>query len=58
MKISKPDGIEFEQLKGFDKAAILVNYLGKDAVKILLKRIDDADIRKLINQMSKLRVVP
>ncbi|UXR64259.1 flagellar motor switch protein FliG [Bdellovibrio bacteriovorus] len=58
MKLHKSDNIEYENLKGFDKAAILINYLGKDAVKVLLRRMDDSDIRKLINQMSKLRVVP
>jgi len=58
MKLFKSANIEYEQLRGFDKAAILINYLGKDAVKVLLKRMDDSDIRKLINQMAKLRVVP
>lgn len=58
MKLHKAENIEYEQLKGFDKAAILINYLGRDAVKVLLRHMDDADIRKLINQMSKLRVVP
>ena len=58
MKIHKPEVLEYEQLKGFDKAAILINYLGTDAVKVLLKHMDDADIRKLINQMNKLRIVP
>lgn len=58
MKVYKPDFVEYEALKGFDKAAILLNYLGRDAVKILLKRMDDADIRKLINVMNKFRVVP
>jgi flagellar motor switch protein FliG len=58
MKMHKPEALEFEQLKGFDKAAILMNYLGADAVKLLLKHMDDADIRKLINQMNKLRVIP
>lgn len=58
MKLTKADNIEYEQLRGFDKAAILINYLGKDAIKVLLRRMDDGDIRKLINQMSKMRVVP
>lgn len=58
MKLHKVENIEYENLRGFDKAAILINYLGKDAVKVLLRRMDDSDIRKLINQMSKLRVVP
>ncbi|MCX7977400.1 MAG: flagellar motor switch protein FliG [Bdellovibrionaceae bacterium] len=58
MKIYKQENIEYETLKGFDKAAILINYLGKDALRIVLKRMDDGDIRKLINVMSKYRVVP
>ncbi|MCK6598525.1 MAG: flagellar motor switch protein FliG [Bdellovibrionaceae bacterium] len=58
MKVYKPENVEYDSLKGFDKAAILLNYLGKDAVKILLKRMEDADIRKLINVMNKFRVVP
>lgn len=58
MKIQKLENLDYESLKGFDKAAILLNYLGKDAVKILLKRMEDADIRKLINVIGKYRVVP
>ena len=58
MKVHKMDNLDYESLKGFDKAAILLNYLGKDAVKILLKRMEDADIRKLINIIGKYRVVP
>lgn len=58
MKVQRLDNVDYENLKGFDKAAILVNYLGKDAVKVLFKKIDDSDIRKLLNQMSKYRVVP
>lgn len=58
MKIFKVDNVEYEALKGFEKAAILVNYLGKDALRTFLKGMDDGDIRKLINVMSKYRVVP
>lgn len=58
MKVVKSDNIEFESLRGFDKAAILINYLGKDALKVLFKRMDDGDIRKIINVMAKYRVVP
>jgi flagellar motor switch protein FliG len=58
MKLQKSDNIDFDQLKGFDKAAILINYLGPEAVKMLLGRMEDGDIRKVINQMNKLRVVP
>ncbi|MEK6774417.1 MAG: flagellar motor switch protein FliG [Bdellovibrionota bacterium] len=58
MKVHRAENIEYEGLKGFDKAAILINYLGRDAVKILLKRMDDGDIRKLISVISRYRVVP
>jgi flagellar motor switch protein FliG len=58
IKIYKPDNLEYESLKGFDKAAILINYLGQNAVKVLLKRMDDGDIRKLLSVMNKYRVVP
>jgi len=58
MKIHKAENIEYESLKGFDKAAILINYLGRDAVRVLLKRMDDGDIRKLISVIAKYRVVP
>ena len=58
MKIIKAENIEYETLKGFDKAAILINYLGKEAIKVLLRRMEDGDIRKLISVMGKYRVVP
>ena len=58
IKVHKLDNIEYESLKGFDKAGILINYLGKDAVKILLKRMEDGDIRKLLSVMNKYRIVP
>lgn len=58
VKLQKPDSFEFENLRGFEKAAILVNYLGPDAAKVLLKRMDDGDIRKLLTVMSKYRIVP
>ncbi len=58
IKVYKLENIEYETLKGFDKAGILINYLGKDAVKILLKRMEDGDIRKLLSVMNKYRIVP
>ncbi|MGE3758832.1 MAG: flagellar motor switch protein FliG [Pseudobdellovibrionaceae bacterium] len=57
-RVVKTEELEYENLKGFEKAAILVNYLGRDSVKLLLNRLDDNDIRKLINVMAKFRVVP
>lgn len=58
VRLQKQDGIDYEQLKGFEKAAILVNYLGPEAAKKLLKRMEDGDIRKLLTVMSKYRIVP
>lgn len=57
-KLLKLDTLEYEKLRGFEKAAILCNYLGKDGMKILLKGMDDGDVRKLLNVMQKYRVVP
>ena len=58
MKISRFDNLEYDQLRGVDKAAILINYIGKDAIKILFQKMDDTDIRKLLHLMSKFKVVP
>lgn len=58
MKLTKPEAIDYDSLRGFDKAAILVNYLGKDAIKSLFKNMEDGDLRKLLHMMSKFRVVP
>ena len=58
MRISRFDNLEFDQLRGVDKAAILINYIGKDAIKILFQKMDDTDIRKLLHLMSKFKVVP
>jgi len=58
MKLTKPEHLTYEQLRGFEKAAILMNYLGPDAIKSLFSSLDDADIRKLLNSMPKYRVVP
>lgn len=57
-RIAKIENIQYEQLKGFEKAAILINYLGKEAAVNFFKKMDDNDIRKLINVMAKFRVVP
>ncbi|MCB0414468.1 MAG: flagellar motor switch protein FliG, partial [Bdellovibrionales bacterium] len=57
-KLVKLDDVRFEDLNGFEKAAILLNYLGKDATKVFLRHADDTDIRKLLGTMAKYRVVP
>lgn len=56
--IKKLENITFDSLRGFEKAAILLNYLGPDAAKKLFKYIDDGDIRKLLGTMVKYRIVP
>lgn len=58
MKLHKIDNINYDELKGFEKAAILVNYLGKDSIRVLFKTMEDGDLRKLLHLMSKYRVVP
>ena len=58
VRLVKLDNVDFENLKGFEKAAILMNYLGPDAAKKLLKRMEDGDIRKLLTVMGKFRIVP
>ncbi|PWU16148.1 MAG: flagellar motor switch protein FliG [Bdellovibrio sp.] len=58
MKLSKVENLLYENLRGFEKAAILVNYLGPDSIRVLFKTLDDGDVRKLLNVMPKYRVVP
>lgn len=54
----KIENLDYDALRGIDKAAILINYLGKQAIKVLFTKMDDGDIRKLIHLMSKFKVVP
>ncbi len=54
----KFENLDYDALRGIDKAAILVNYLGREAIKVLFKKMDDGDIRKLLHLMSKFKVVP
>ena len=58
MRTMKIENLDYDALRGIDKAAILINYLGKEAIKILFTKMDDGDIRKLIHLMSKFKVVP
>lgn len=55
---TKFDNLDYDTLRGIDKAAILVNYLGQDAIKVLFNKMDDGDIRKLIHLMTKFKIVP
>src|ERR1044072_5925931 len=58
VKLVRVDNVKYEDLRGFEKAAILMNYLGPEAAKALFKYIDDGDIRKLLGVMQKYRIVP
>lgn len=58
VRVQRIENVKFEDLRGFEKAAILVNYLGTDAAKKLFKFVDDGDIRKLLGVMQKYRIVP
>ena len=58
IKLRKIQDITYDKLRGFEKAAILVNYLGPEASKKLLSKMDDADIRKLVTLMQKFRIIP
>lgn len=58
IKLFRPENIRYEDLKGFEKAAILVNYLGAEATKRLFRHVEDGDVRKLLSVMQKLRIIP
>ncbi|MGE4132918.1 MAG: flagellar motor switch protein FliG [Bdellovibrionales bacterium] len=57
-KLQRLENVKYEQLRGVEKAAILINYLGPDAAKKLFRFADDGDIRKLLGIMQKYRIVP
>jgi flagellar motor switch protein FliG len=56
--LKKDENLRFDSLRGFEKAAILINYLGPSSSKKLFKHLNDNDIRKLIQFMGRLRIVP
>lgn len=58
LKLKKDENLDYKKLKGFEKAAILVNYLGVEAAKVLFKNIEETDLKKLISTMNKHRIVP
>ncbi len=58
IRLHKIDHVEYQMLRGFEKAAILMNFLGPGAAKRLLKHMEDGDIRKLLSVMQKFRIVP
>ena len=55
-KVTK--NISFDSLEGVEKAAILLNYLGTGSAKKLFNHIEDRDIKKLLEAMGRLKVVP
>lgn len=57
-EINEIEDVSFDSLKGFEKAAILLNYLGPDSTKKFFSHIDDMEIRKLLGAMGRLRVIP
>jgi len=57
-KLRKVESLDYRKLKGFEKAAILVNYLGPDAAKVFFKNMDDTDLKKLLSIMGRFRIVP
>lgn len=57
-KLQKIKNVSFETLRGYEKASILLNYLGASSIKLLFKYVDDRDIRKVFNTMHEFRVVP
>ena len=45
--------IEYSLLSGQEKAAIILSSLGKDATQSVFKHLKDNDVKKMINEMSK-----
>ena len=58
IRLNRLDNVKYEALRGFEKAAILINYLGPESAKKLFKFVDDGDVRKLLGVMQKYRIVP
>src|SRR3954465_7967211 len=58
IRLNRLENVKYDELRGFEKAAILINYLGPDAAKKLFKFVDDGDVRKLLGVMQKYRIVP
>ena len=56
--LKRNENLRFEHLKGFEKAAILINYLGVAASTKLFAHLTDNDVRKLVQVMGRLRIVP
>ena len=50
--------LSFESLRGFEKAAILLNYLGPDTARVFFRHMEDEDLQKLLAVMPRFQVVP
>lgn len=50
--------LEFESLKGREKIAILLNFLGVDVAKQVFSNMDDNNIKKIIALMNKYQIIP
>jgi len=53
VKLNRLENVKYDELRGFEKAAILINYLGPEAAKKLFKFVDDGDVRKLLGVECK-----
>ncbi len=58
VKLIKLENVIYDELSGFEKAAILLNFLGPETVKLFFKNSEDSDIRKLLSTMARYRMVP
>jgi len=50
--------MNWEDLDGYTKAAILLNTLGDEASSTLFKHLSDNDVRRIVNAMGKMKKVP
>jgi len=50
--------LEFDSLKGREKIAILLNFLGIDVAKQVFANMDDNNIKKIIALMNKYQIIP
>lgn len=50
--------LEFDSLKGREKIAILLNFLGIDVAKQVFSNMDDNNIKKIIALMNKYQIIP
>ncbi len=50
--------LEFGSLKGREKVAILLNFLGEGVTKQVFANLDDNNIKKIVSYMNKYQIVP